>query len=225
MEHHFETEVAKVVGVEAAVILFNIAYWCDKNRKNGRHFHDGLYWTYNSTRAFTEQFPYLSRGKVDRAIARLQDNGLVEIGNYNDDRLDRTRWYAVTNDGYVLSGMEPIDRLADAPTRDKPASRKRKVRFEDEANEVMAYLEARVGSPRSAGAQHIRARMRDGATVEDCKRVIDIKCDEWGGSDKMRKYLRASTLFGKDNFEKYMDELGAADAAAVTGVGRYAEYD
>lgn len=227
MEHHFNTRVAEVVGVEAAVILQNIVYWCDKNRMNGAHFHDGMFWTYNSNRAFQEQFPYLSKGKIERAITRLVDAGLVDVGSYSDDRLDRTRWFAVTELGYELSDMKPTEhgeQLALDVDSATPSRAKRQS-FDAEVAEVMAYLNGVTGRKLSAGTNHIRARLRDGATVEQCKRVIDLKQAEWGGNPNMRKYVRPATLFCKENFEKYMDELGDAEITASEGVARYAQYD
>lgn len=229
MQHHFETGVAEAVGVEAAVILYNIAYWCDKNRTNGRHYHDGMYWTYNSNRAFQEQFPYLSKGKIERAIAKLQDNGLVMVGNYSDDRLDRTRWFAVTERGFALSGMRPTvhgqQLELDLDKHDTVDAQPKKPQYEDEVTEVMSYLNRVTGRNLRAGGNHIRARLRDGATVAQCKSVIDLKQSEWGGDARMRKYVRPATLFCKENFAKYLDELDDAAMTASEGVARYAEYD
>src|SRR5690625_439819 len=51
----------------------------------------------------------------------------------------------------------------------------------------------------------IRARMNEGFTVDDFKRVIDIKTDEWLNDSKMNKYLRPETLFGT-KFESYLNQ-------------------
>jgi len=51
----------------------------------------------------------------------------------------------------------------------------------------------------------IRARMNEGFTVDDFKRVIDIKTDEWLNDSKMSKYLRPETLFGT-KFESYLNQ-------------------
>lgn len=56
--------------------------------------------------------------------------------------------------------------------------------------------------------KHIRARFNESKsspyTVEDFKRVIDNKCAEWLGDEKMQKYLRPETLFGR-KFESYLN--------------------
>jgi uncharacterized phage protein (TIGR02220 family) len=50
----------------------------------------------------------------------------------------------------------------------------------------------------------INARIREGFTLDDFKRVIDIKCNQWLGTE-MEKYLRPETLFGT-KFEGYLNE-------------------
>lgn len=50
----------------------------------------------------------------------------------------------------------------------------------------------------------IEARLKEGFLEDDFKKVIDIKCAEWLGSD-MEKYLRPETLFG-NKFEGYLNQ-------------------
>ena len=52
----------------------------------------------------------------------------------------------------------------------------------------------------------IKARLREGFTVDDFKRVIDNKTKEWKHDPKMNKYLRPETLFGT-KFESYLNEV------------------
>jgi len=53
----------------------------------------------------------------------------------------------------------------------------------------------------------IRARFNEGRTVKDFIDVIDKKVKDWLTDDKMHKWLRPSTLFGRTNFENYINEL------------------
>lgn len=52
---------------------------------------------------------------------------------------------------------------------------------------------------------HIRARLKEGFTVEDFKKVIDIKNAEWKDDAKMCQYIRPETLFGT-RFESYLNQ-------------------
>lgn len=106
--HSFSVDVACKVGVNAAIILGNIKHWCKKNKANGKHLHDGLYWSYNSIKAFSELYPYLGKGAIDNALKKLESGGYVKVGNYNKTAYDRTKWYAITADGLALFGEEPF---------------------------------------------------------------------------------------------------------------------
>jgi len=95
MTHKFDTEIAKEVGVNAAILYDNIVFWCDKNKANNKHFYDGYYWTYNSVRAWTELFPYLGKKAIENALKKLEEAGYIKSGNYNKSPYDRTKWYCV----------------------------------------------------------------------------------------------------------------------------------
>ncbi len=56
-------------------------------------------------------------------------------------------------------------------------------------------------------AKPIRARLKEGYTVEQLKAVIDIKSSQWKNDFKMKQYLRPVTLFS-DKFESYLIEGG-----------------
>ena len=49
----------------------------------------------------------------------------------------------------------------------------------------------------------INARLKEKFTLEDFKRVIDSKCNDWKSDEKMKEYLRPETLFGT-KFESYL---------------------
>lgn len=99
MEHHFDTEDAKKYGVECAVVLYNIKYWCRINQLNNRNRHehtDGkeYYWTYNSVSAFTSIFSYLTIDQIRDRLQKLEKMGAIISGNFNATRYDRTKWYS-----------------------------------------------------------------------------------------------------------------------------------
>ncbi len=51
----------------------------------------------------------------------------------------------------------------------------------------------------------INARMNENYTVDDFKKVIDIKCKDWLNNPDMAKFIRPETLFGA-KFESYLNE-------------------
>lgn len=52
----------------------------------------------------------------------------------------------------------------------------------------------------------IDARLNEGYTLEDFKKVIDNKCRSWLNDERMNQYLRPETLFGT-KFEAYLNEM------------------
>lgn len=100
VEHHFPPDLAvRCNSVDAAVFLRDIYHWVKKNSANGKHLHDGRYWTYNSMEAYTKIHPYWTRRKVERIINRCKEEGLLLTGCYNEDKRDRTMWYTLTDEG------------------------------------------------------------------------------------------------------------------------------
>lgn len=75
--------------------------------------------------------------------------------------------------------------------------------------EILNYFNQQAGTSYRASSkatQHlINARVNEGFTVDDFKKVIDIKVANWKDDPKMSKYLRPKTLFGT-NFESYLNE-------------------
>ena len=109
MEHHFNVELAKEYGILEAIILNNLQHWIEKNRANGKNYHDGHYWTYNSAKAFSELFPYASQKQIRKALQNLIAEGIIQTGNYNKNPYDRTLWYSFTENGDSIFQMVKID--------------------------------------------------------------------------------------------------------------------
>lgn len=102
MEHKFDVDIAVEYGMAAAVLLDHIHFWLIKNKVNGRNYFDGFYWTYNSRKAFTEIFPYLSERQIKTAMDKLIADDIIKVGRYNTEPWDRTMWYALTEKGWCI---------------------------------------------------------------------------------------------------------------------------
>ena len=96
MNHSFNITIAKKYGLEEAILLENIYFWCKKNEANGK-LTNGKPWTYNSIKAFNQLFDYLTPAKISRALKNLEEKGLLEVGNFNSNSYDRTKWYCITD--------------------------------------------------------------------------------------------------------------------------------
>ena len=118
-EYHFNAALAQRYGVNGAIFLHAMAFWISKNQANGRHFHDGRTWTYNTLDALAKIFPFWTRRQVERIVAKLKEDGGLLTGNFSQDKTDRTVWYALT-DGVLevydlLSSDVPEPEPSEAP--------------------------------------------------------------------------------------------------------------
>lgn len=102
MNHSFNVLIATEYGMLEAVLMEHLYFWIEKNKANNVNFYDGHYWTYNSTKALSELFPYVSKNTISRALHHLEKEGLIIVGNYNKSAYDRTTWYAMTEKGILL---------------------------------------------------------------------------------------------------------------------------
>jgi hypothetical protein len=109
LEHSFDVELAVKYGLVEAILLNNFQYWIDKNKANRKNYYDGSYWTYNTTKAFSELFPYVSQRKIQNALKNLRENNIIKVGNYNENQYDRTLWYAFTKKGECIMQKKEME--------------------------------------------------------------------------------------------------------------------
>ena len=104
-EYHFNAELAQHHGVNGAIFLHAMAFWIAKNQANGRHFHEGRTWTYNTLEALAKLFPFWTRRQVERIVAKLKEDGVLLTGNFSQDKTDRTVWYALADSVLEVYGL------------------------------------------------------------------------------------------------------------------------
>lgn len=93
--HTYNVSVAMDVGVNAAVIFYNICYWVEENSANKRNFINGKYWTYNTIKAFQSLFPEMSYNQIQYALKKLEEKKYIESAYLNDDPYKRIKYYTV----------------------------------------------------------------------------------------------------------------------------------
>lgn len=80
----------------------------------------------------------------------------------------------------------------------------------DQAKTILIFLNDKAHKsfrPTDANLSLIVARLRSGATEEDCRSLIAKKVREWLPDPKMAMYLRPATLFNATKFEQYLGEM------------------
>ncbi|UVM80049.1 MAG: hypothetical protein [Namikivirus ohi] len=94
---------------------------------------------------------------------------------------------------------QPLLNEPQAPTQPKGP---------DPTEEIVDHLNQRAGTHYKATTANtrklIKARLKEGFTVNEFKLVIDKKCADWLNNRDMARYLRPETLFGP-KFENYLN--------------------
>jgi len=84
-------------------------------------------------------------------------------------------------------------------------------KYEVPARSVLSHLHTLHGTKLKAIGK-IAQRLSAGYSVNDLKRIAEVKCDEWGDEKTMAKYLRPQTLYGsRDKVNKYLDQVKLND--------------
>lgn len=89
------TGLAVKIGLNEAIILQQIHYWLEINKKAKRNFRDNETWCYNTYKKWQEQFPFFSLKTIQRTIISLENMGFLITGNYNKLKIDKTKWYRI----------------------------------------------------------------------------------------------------------------------------------
>lgn len=97
-------KLAEKIGLNESIVIQQIHYWTDINRKTNKNYKNGYHWTYNSYTEWSEQFPFWSVSTIQRAIIRLEKLKLIVVSNFNRLKIDRTKWYRI--DYNVLEALE-----------------------------------------------------------------------------------------------------------------------
>ena len=88
-------KLAMLIGLNESIILQQIHYWLKIKEQRQQDYIDGRYWVYNTYEQWQEQFPFWSIMTIRRTITKLENKGLLIVGNYNTAGFDNTKWYSI----------------------------------------------------------------------------------------------------------------------------------
>ncbi|HEY2420440.1 MAG TPA: conserved phage C-terminal domain-containing protein, partial [Neobacillus sp.] len=182
------------------------------------HMIEGRIWVYNTYEEWRKQLPFWSVSTIKRTIHSLEIKGLLLSANYNEMKMDKTKWYSIDydklqelEDGTIERQASPVEDFAtekvaeNTKEMDVSTSVKKIIPFA----EIIQYLNEKTEKNFKPGSiktkDLIHARYREGFTQEDFKRVIDLKSVEWQSDPLWNKFLRPETLFGT-KFESYLNQ-------------------
>ncbi|WP_263987240.1 conserved phage C-terminal domain-containing protein [Limosilactobacillus fermentum] len=168
-----------------------------------------------------------SEPTIKRSLARLEECGFIKRNNVYEGKQIVRRTISlgrINSDPRVGSTMilPPVHERSEGRVTSDPDNRtinRASNRAEEDIlsgkpdhapyQEIMDYLNQKAGTSYRASSKAtqrlVHARMSENFTVDDFKKVIDIKVANWKDDPKMSKYLRPATLFGT-KFESYLNE-------------------
>jgi uncharacterized phage protein (TIGR02220 family) len=176
---------------------------------------------------------YLTKLEQLGFIIRYSHNELrlIQIVNFlkhqNPHHTEKESEYPEYSDGCELTVKSPLnngytpadslipdslipDSLNSMSGKPDPVPHKGINGFKPQAIEVLNFLNTKTGrnyQPVEANLKMIAGRLKEGASVADCRAVIAKKVREWGSDAKMSEYLRPATLFNATKFAQYRGEL------------------
>jgi uncharacterized phage protein (TIGR02220 family) len=206
--------LAAKIGLNEAVVLQQIHYWLGISK----HHINGRTWVYNTYEEWQKQLPFWSVSTIKRTIRSLEMLGLLLSDNWNQMKMDKTKWYSIDYEklqelennlpeSEAASIEETIPEEEPEKTRESAdnATAKRRIPYA----EIIGYLNEKTGKNYKLTSiktrELISARYGEGFTLEDFNRVIDLKSAEWQSDPVWNKFLRPETLFGT-KFESYLNQ-------------------
>lgn len=103
--------LASEIGLNESIMLLQVEFWISISDNE----HDGMRWTYQSVRDMQEKvFPFWSISTIQRTVQSLLDRRLLVEGDYNTQKYDRTRWFAL---GEGLKNLAAIRMVEGVGTR------------------------------------------------------------------------------------------------------------
>jgi uncharacterized phage protein (TIGR02220 family) len=106
---------------------------------------------------------------------------------------------------------EQLDDLEEKQPEQKPAPKEDKpsATVSVPFKEIIDYLNEKAGKKfkhtSKANQAAVTARWKEGHRIDDFKHVIDVKADDWLGTE-WENYLCPETLFRPSKFEKYLNQ-------------------
>ncbi|MDE7261058.1 MAG: hypothetical protein K2N78_03210 [Oscillospiraceae bacterium] len=138
LEHHFPPLIAEKYGVNAAIFLRDIYHWCETNKNNEEHFHDGRWWTYQTIAGLCKRHTYWTKNQVEHIIRTCKEKGALLSGHFSENQFDRTCWYALTDEALALfDGPTSMSEKSEMESQEIPElGRKNQKCYKDKNNKT-----------------------------------------------------------------------------------------
>ena len=202
-------KLAAIIGLNESIIVQQIEYWININKKADKkdNYKDGFFWTYNSVKKWTEQFPFWSKETVKRILNKLREKEILITGNYNKEIYDKTLWYRINYS--KLNELGEIFNAANKPKEEivEPKAVKKEMEVDDPVekestkdkfteNEIKELWES-IGLSKIRAVSKARLKTVN-ARVSDYGKEAVIECIN---NIKGSKFLKGEVSDFKVNFD------------------------
>ena len=204
-----------------AAFLNQLIFWSDKTKRADGYFYK-TYAEWNDELLLSEYQVRRSakilkeKGFIDTKLKKANGSptlhykvNMVELSESILNKLKNRNQTNLSNDSEVSLVSLTVDDTVDEQTVDSNKSRSSTT---PPYKEIVDYLnekgEKQYKHTTNKTKSLIAARFNEGFTLDDFKRVIDVKSKEWKGDPKMDEYIRPQTLFS-NKFESYLNQKEA----------------
>jgi len=151
---------------------------------------------FKSNKKFAE-FMQCGVNTITRSINKLTELGYISCRMETNER--GTLRIIKMVEGVAPKWVNPPHQNGEQGNTDRG-----KTKEKDNIKEVLEHLNNKMGT-KFRTAKGLKSRFAEGFTVEDAKKVIDIKFAEWIGDEKMKQYIRPVTLFS-NKMDQYLNQ-------------------
>lgn len=80
-EHSFDIELATILSPFKAIILKNVSYWCEENKRRRLVSYQvgSVYWTAESLASLQKKYPYMTKPSISRWVAELEKDQWLRV--------------------------------------------------------------------------------------------------------------------------------------------------
>ena len=154
-------QLAIKIGLNESIVLQQIHYWNQINKKSNTNLRDGYYWAFNSYEQWQIQFPFWSVMTIRRTITKLEKMNLIVVGNYNRLKLDRTKWYRIN--------YKVLDNLDNTPcVQNEQTSSSKRTNQVSKKNRPLPETNSEINLEEEETTQEVESNINILNTYKDC---------------------------------------------------------
>ena len=195
----FSPKLAKILGVNEAIVIQQVHYWIEKYKDNADHQYDNRCWVYNTFEEWHEQFPFWSIATVKRTFYNLIEKKILITGWFNKKAYDHTNWYTINFE--VLESLVNTDCINLIQSNVSNCTN-REYQF-DTSNTIDYYT-------KNTGIDYIENESIGCSSQSEQHKVSHIKEFIWNSEEEYQNYINNII---KNDIQDVMSEIGKTKIA------------